>query len=61
MIYALITARGGSKGIKNKNLKKIGKLSLIEKTCKNIKKTNFFDKVFCSSDSKKNFKYFKKK
>ena len=53
MIYALITARGGSKGIKNKNLKKIGKLSLLEKTCKNIKNSNLFDKIFCSSDSLK--------
>ena len=53
MIYALITARGGSKGIKNKNLKKIGKLSLLEKTCRNIKNSNLFDKIFCSSDSLK--------
>ena len=53
MIYALVTARKGSKGIKNKNLKKIGKLSLLEKTFKIIKKSNFFDKKFCSSNCSK--------
>ena len=53
MIYALITARGGSKEIKNKNLKKIGKLSLLEKSFKIIKKSNIFDVIFCSSNSSK--------
>lgn len=53
MNYALITARKGSKGIKNKNLKKIGKISLIERSIINAKKSNLFDKIFCTSDSKK--------
>ena len=53
MIYALITARKGSKGIKNKNLKRIGKLSLLEKSFNTIKKSNFFDEIFCSSNSSK--------
>ena len=60
MIYALITARGRSKGIKNKNLKKIGNLSLLEKTCRNIKNSNLFDKIFCSSDSLKILNILKK-
>ena len=53
MIYALVTARGGSKEIKNKNLKRVGKLSLLEKSFKTIKKSNFFDEIFCSSNSSK--------
>ena len=36
--FALITARGGSMGIKNKNLKKIGNLSLLEISILNAKK-----------------------
>lgn len=53
MNYALITARGGSKGIKNKNLKKIGNMSLIERSIKITKDSKVFDKIFCTSDSEK--------
>lgn len=49
--YILICARKGSKGIKNKNLKKIGKYSLIEHAINiaNKVKNNF---ISVSSDSK---------
>ena len=49
---AIIPARGGSKGIKKKNLCKINGLSLIEITVIEILKSNIFDKVILSSDSK---------
>ena len=52
-ILALIPARGGSKGIKNKNLKKINKISLIEHTSNFIDKCKFFDEKILSTESKK--------
>jgi UDP-hydrolysing UDP-N-acetyl-D-glucosamine 2-epimerase len=48
---AIIPARGGSKTIKNKNLKKIKNKTLIEITIDIAKKTNLFDKIILSSDS----------
>lgn len=51
LFYAIITARKNSKQIKNKNIQKIGKKNLVENTISIIKKVNFFDKIFCSSDS----------
>ena len=48
---AIIPARGGSKGIKKKNLRKVNGLSLIEITVREILKSNIFDKVILSSDS----------
>ena len=52
-IVALITARSKSKGLKNKNLKKIKKLSLIEHITISAKKSKLIDDIFISSDSKK--------
>ena len=52
-LLALIPARGGSKGIKFKNLKKINGISLIGHTSKFIDKCNFFDETIVSTDSKK--------
>lgn len=49
----LIPARSGSKGIINKNLKKIEKLSLVEKAVKNLKSSKKIKDVFVSSDSQK--------
>jgi len=59
--YALITARAGSKGIKNKNLKKIKKKNLVEISLDAIKKAGEIKKIFCTSDSKKILKICKNK
>ena len=49
----LICASGGSKGIKNKNLLKIGKKTLLQHSIDIAKKTNKFSKIVVSTDSKK--------
>jgi len=48
-----VPARGGSKGIKLKNLKKINGKSLIQITSEFIDKCKFFDLKVVSSDNKK--------
>lgn len=55
-----IPAKGTSSGLKNKNLKKIGKLTLLEKTIKFAKKIPVNKLVFVSTDSKKIQKISKK-
>jgi len=52
-ILAIVPARGGSKGIKLKNLKKINGQSLIEITAKFILKCNFIDCAVLSTDHSK--------
>lgn len=52
-ILCTICARAGSKGIKNKNLKKINGKPLIFHTIKNAKKVSNFTEIVISSDSKK--------
>ena len=52
-IICLIPARGGSKGIKLKNLKKIKNKSLLEMTGIFAKECNFIDSIFVNSDNKK--------
>ncbi len=52
-IIALIPARSGSKGIKNKNILKIAKKSLIELSIEHCLKAKIFTKIFLSTDSKK--------
>ncbi len=47
----LIPARGGSKGIPNKNIIKINDLPLIAYTIIVAKQCNFIDRVFVSTDS----------
>lgn len=50
-IIALVPARGGSKGIKFKNLRKAKGASLLEHTSKFIDKCNFFDEKIVSTES----------
>ena len=52
-IIAFIPARGGSKSIRNKNLKKINKKNLVEITLKLALKSKLFSSIVLSSDSKK--------
>ena len=51
LIYAIIPARGGSKGIKNKNLSPVGGRSLIEIGVTNCVDSSHVDKVFVTTDS----------
>ena len=52
MKIAIIPARGGSKGIKNKNLQKINNESILSRTIKAAKNSKTIDHVFVSSDNK---------
>lgn len=52
-IPAFIFARGGSKGLKNKNIKEFNSRPLIYWTIKELKKSKLVDKIFVSTDSKK--------
>ncbi len=52
-IIALVPARGGSKEIKYKNLKKIKNKSLVEITSKFIDDLNITDYKVLNSDNKK--------
>tara|TARA_B100000787_G_C16146491_1_gene274483 strand:+ start:387 stop:1085 length:699 start_codon:yes stop_codon:yes gene_type:complete len=52
-IWAIIPARAGSKGIKSKNSKDLGKLPLIVHTIKSLQKSKCFDKIIVSTDSNK--------
>ena len=53
MLWAIIPARSGSKGLKNKNIQKLGKFELIAHSIKFAKKLKFVDYIFVSTDSKK--------
>ena len=59
-LLAIIPARGGSKGIRLKNLKKINQISLIGHVSKIIKKIKFIDLSLVSSDHPKILKEAKK-
>ena len=52
-IIAIIPARGGSKLLKNKNIKKLFGKPLICYSIEIAKKCKFIDRVIVSSDSKK--------
>ena len=49
----LICCRGGSKTIKNKNIKKFSGKPLIHRSLENILKSKIFDRIILSTDSKK--------
>lgn len=51
-ICAIITARAGSKGIKNKNLYPINGKPLIKYTIDAAKKSNYLDDIYCTTDGK---------
>jgi len=50
-VFALVTARSGSKGIPDKNLKQLGNHSLLEWSIKSALKSSQVTKVFLSTDS----------
>lgn len=52
-IFAFIFARGGSKGIRNKNLIKINNITILEHSILVAKKSKKIDKIVVSSDSDK--------
>ena len=52
-VICIVPARGGSKGIKNKNLKKICNKSLISYPIRAAIKSKVCDKIIVSTDSKK--------
>lgn len=56
----IIPARGGSKGIKNKNIKKLLGKSLINWTIESALKSKYVERVIVSTDNKKISNYAKK-
>ena len=52
ILWVIIAARSGSKGIKNKNIKPFLSIPLIVHSINFAKKLKFVDKIFFSSDSK---------
>lgn len=59
-IICIILARGGSKGLKKKNLRKVNGKPLIYYPIKDALKTNIIDDVIVSTDDKKIAHYAKK-
>jgi CMP-N,N'-diacetyllegionaminic acid synthase len=52
-ILAVIPARLGSKGLKQKNIKKLNGIPLIAYSIKSLKRSKFVDKIFVSTESVK--------
>lgn len=59
-ILGTICARGGSKGVKNKNIRKLAGKPLIAHTIEYFKKWGKADRIVCSTDSEKIAKIAKK-
>ena len=59
-ILAIVPARGGSKGIKDKNIKEIDGRPLIEYTIEAAKRCEYIDEIVVSTDSEKIAKVAKK-
>lgn len=51
-VLAIITARGGSKGLPGKNIRKMNGKPLIAYTLENAKKSKYLDRIFVSTDSR---------
>ena len=52
-ILCVIPARAGSKGVKNKNLRKVGNITLTEHTINQAQKSKFINYIAVSTDSTK--------
>lgn len=50
-VFAIIPARSGSKGVKDKNIKRLHGKSLLEWSINAAKRSNLIDRVFVSTDS----------
>ncbi|XP_029409166.1 N-acylneuraminate cytidylyltransferase [Bactrocera dorsalis] len=50
-VHALVLARGGSKGILNKNLKELEGISLLARTINVLNSSNLFEHIWVSTDS----------
>ena len=59
-ILALIGIRSGSKGLKNKNIKKLGNKHLVGWIINAAKKSKYINRIIVSTDSKKYAKISKK-
>lgn len=51
-VLAIIPARSGSKGVKNKNIKKLGGYPLIQWSIAACKKSKYINRIIVSTDSK---------
>ena len=52
-IVAIIPARSGSKGVPDKNIKRLGNYTLLEWTIKACQSSEFIDEIYVSTDSLK--------
>ncbi len=52
MIFAIIPARSGSKGVPDKNIRQLGGFSLIEWSIAACKKSRLIDEIYVSTDSR---------
>ena len=54
-VLCTVCARKGSKGLKNKNVRKLNSIPLITHTILQAKRSKLFNKIVISSDSRKIF------